>query len=167
MGDILKQAKEAKAKFKQGGNRELMDEVIKSTEAYKKGFDDYVVLWEKKVKAGEEMLKAAKALEEKSAIVRNDQKSELQAIFSLLLIVSVLIAILGGITAGVLITKAITNPDRQLVSATSQELSSSAQEMNATIEETSSTVQQIATGSASFNNFGEPFLIAGMNIIPI
>ncbi len=82
-----------------------------------KGFDDYVVLWKKQVKAGEEMLKAAKALEEKSAIVRNYQKPELQAIFSLLLIVSVLIAILAGITAGVLITRAITTPDRQLVSA--------------------------------------------------
>ncbi len=144
-----------------------MNEVIKSTEANKKGFDDYVVLWGKRVKAGEEVLKAVKALETKSTIVRNDQKSELQATFSFFLIVYVLIVILGGIAAGVLITKAITNPDCQMVPATSQELSSSAQEMNATTEETSSTVQQIATGSASFNNFGEPFLIAGMNIIPI
>ena len=102
MGDILKQAKEAKAKFKQGANSELMDKVIKSKEAYMKGFDDYVMLWKKQVKAGEEMLIAAKALEEKSTIVRNYPKPDLQAIFSLLLIVSVLIATLAGITAVVL-----------------------------------------------------------------
>ena len=120
VGDILKQAKETKTKFKQEANRELMDEVIKSTEAYKKGFDGYVALWKKQVKAEEEMVKAARVLEEKSTIVRKDQKSEVQAIFSnttLLLIVSVLIALLSGITAGILITRAITNPVRQLVSA--------------------------------------------------
>jgi len=115
--DILKQAKETKTKFRQATHRGLMDEIIKSTGAYKKEFDVWADFWEKQVKTEEEMMKAARALEEKSTIVRKDQKSEVQAIFStttFVLIVSVLIALIAGITAGIGLTRAIANPVRKL-----------------------------------------------------
>jgi len=120
MAKIYKLSADLKSRFKLAQNIEQIDKVIAAVKTYDAAFDKFAGLMKAQDDGTNLMVRAAREAQEICKTVRADQKSEVQAIFSnttLLLIVSVLIALLAGITAGIVITRAITNPVRQLLSA--------------------------------------------------
>jgi methyl-accepting chemotaxis protein len=120
MAKIYKLSADLKSRFKLGQNIEQIDKVIAAAKTYKAAFDKFAGLMKAQDDGDKLMVQAAQKAQEICNIIRADQKSEMEAIFSnttLLLIVSVLIALLAGIAASIVITRAITNPVRKLVSA--------------------------------------------------
>ena len=120
MAKIYKLSADLKSRFKLGQNIEQIDKVIAAAKTYNAAFDKFAGLMKAQDDGDKLMVQAAQKAQEICNIIRADQKSEMEAIFSnttLLLIVSVLIALLAGITAGIVIPRAITNPVRKLVSA--------------------------------------------------
>ncbi len=120
MAEIYRLSADLKSRFKLALNIEQIDNFIAAVKTYDATFDKFAGLMKAQHDGEKLMVRAARETHEICRIVREDQKAMVQAIFStttLILIVSVLLALLAGITAGIVITRSITNPVSQLVSA--------------------------------------------------
>ncbi|TFH52168.1 MAG: chemotaxis protein [Methanothrix sp.] len=75
---LKKQANETRAKFNDPVNISQMDEVISSAGGYKKAFDDYVKLSEQQKVADDNMVKAAREVNEVADAIRQEQKTQFE-----------------------------------------------------------------------------------------
>ncbi|MBW1775271.1 MAG: methyl-accepting chemotaxis protein, partial [Deltaproteobacteria bacterium] len=135
MAKSYKLSADLKSRFKLAQNIEQIDKVIAAEKTYNATFDKFAGLMKAQDDGDKLMVQAAQKAQEISNIIRDDQKSEMEAIFSnttYLLIVSVLIALLGGIATGVVITRAISIPLR-LVAHRVDEIADAAGDLTATV----------------------------------
>jgi methyl-accepting chemotaxis protein len=163
--NIVNLSEDMKSRFNQAENRQQVDKIISSIQAYKAAFDDYVILNDKQVEADAVMVASARATQEVCDNASADQKAKMDGQISMansIMLIGSLVAIVLGSLLAFFITRGITKPlNRAIkdlsegasqvasasgeVSEASQSLAEGSSEQAASIEETSSSLEEMSS----------------------
>ncbi|MCE5249874.1 methyl-accepting chemotaxis protein [bacterium] len=145
--DIVTLCEDLKLRFKDEANDQQADNVIKSTEMYKKAFETYVTYIDAQKKKEENMLAAARSLQEKATGLRDEQSNKMNSAMAGANMLMIGLA-LGGIIIGILLAFVITKSIVKPINAIIEGLSSGAEQVAAASNEVSSSSQSMAEGAS-------------------
>jgi methyl-accepting chemotaxis protein len=165
MGKFLALGREARAKFKQAVNIEMIDKVIAGAQAYQQGMAVLAKAGAELKAADDRMVEAARRVQKSCQEGREDQRAKMlaesvRAVW--VVMIGSLLALLVGVLLTVFMTRAITGPLRRIiegladgsrqvaaaagqVSAASQQMAEGASEQAAALEETSSSLEEMSS----------------------